>query len=231
MGTYQLINMDLTLIPSSDDLRHPDGNTVHVRIFPGTLRTKPTREWPKHSPYRCWSCTLFFDTMPMLVPKSRSMQKVYEVYGNFCSLGCAVRYLMDSRTPQSGIQISWLLHLAREYLGIRFPQGRAPVAPSRLELQEFGGDLTRSEFKAQRDVPDLVTSVELPPFTTATIGVRELYYGPNEGGRGEDGVHEHLRTYDLDDMGRVSQNLANRTHRAQEGLFEQYVRENEQGNQ
>jgi len=141
-----------------------------------SLRSEP-QQAPSLRPdsWSCQWCTLRRpgDRVPVEVPLARDPCGTVHLCGAFCSTGCALTHLLhESRfgvspsayTERLGI-MSWL---AVHRHGVAF-HARLACAPHRLELIEFGGDLTRAEFDAQKVLPDLHTCLETPPFCTARM--------------------------------------------------------------
>jgi hypothetical protein len=109
--------------------------------------------WPASTNLRCAACGFEFETTPRFVPGG-----VKEVRGRVeftvdqitCSFACAARFIEER--PQRTKEAPWR---AREILCAAYHEftGRhishITPAPSRLELQEYGGRLSRWEFLEQ----------------------------------------------------------------------------------
>lgn len=133
--------------------------------------------WPNYSPYKCWYCCYPFNTAPVGIPESLQadlddgsddVKYSFKLYGNFCSYNCAARYLSpcnnddhsliinnldftqaDQRSEQMQL-LDLLCHLETN-LDIN---DKIKLAPSRLCLKDFGGELTIEEFRENFDQHD-----------------------------------------------------------------------------
>lgn len=112
-------------------------------------------EWKQDSTLRCWSCCLTFNEIPCFVPTSIHRNDDYKieisVEGNFCSFPCVVRYLHENY-PSNLTSKHWSLRNNLNLLYYYFTNKHItiiPPAPSRVELQEYGGQLTIEEFKTR----------------------------------------------------------------------------------
>lgn len=120
--------------------------------------------WPDNSPFLCWNCGLGICGRPVLAPSGpRTPQGLLTLDGNYCSVGCAMRDVLDSRDPARAERLGCMMMLARTLYGVTLERARFPVAPSRLERDLLGGDLSDDEHRAQATLADMFTSVEFPP--------------------------------------------------------------------
>jgi hypothetical protein len=111
--------------------------------------------------------------LPVRVPEARDPGGTVTLRGAFCSTGCALAHLMAASrhgvSPAAYAErLGIMAWLAVHRHGVPFG-ARLACAPHRLELAEFGGDLARGEFDAQKVLPDLHTSLEAPPFCSARM--------------------------------------------------------------
>ena len=140
--------------------------------------------WPRSSPFLCWHCGIAFTCPPVLIPqRPRNAQGRILIDGNYCSIACGMRELMDSTTPCRPERVGCMMWLARSVYGHSLRWGRFPIAPSRLQRSRFGGDLDDEEFRIQCTVPDLHTSLECPPFLNVdcmtrpcTLQIRDMQH-------------------------------------------------------
>lgn len=114
----------------------------------------------------CWHCCHKPTSTPICLPNSYDRkQKVYHVFGYFCSLPCAKAHLLESTAFGAGDRMLLLHHMAVEIFG---HSGRviAP-APPRHRLTMFGGDLTYEQFRTEHEqlcvtsTPPLISTPEV----------------------------------------------------------------------
>ena len=161
--------------------RDMDDISVHTpyRLFSNTLTLSNDLlpVWPEKTDFCCWHCCHLFDTVPLPIPKAKSIyesRNIYHVYGIFCSCNCAVAYLLERNTHD------------QQHLLLRFKEMAASVfkvdginsnvfimepAPPRIFLKMFGGHLTIEEFRRN----SLVTRTSLlsPPFVSFRMVLEE----------------------------------------------------------
>src|SRR3990172_5911021 len=103
----------------------------------------PTFEsgWPEKSNYVCWNCSEKFDNSPIGLPviQENHKQLEYRMEGNFCSYGCAGRYLFETENGTAFWQRFDILNLLyNQMLGSKEPK-KIELAPPRLALKKYGG--------------------------------------------------------------------------------------------
>lgn len=122
--------------------------------------------WPKKTNIKCWHCTLKFDTCPIGLPykiekfdNSNSPEKwIYHTKGCFCSFSCAISYNM--KNEQNYVeQENFLYMLYRRVGGIKEIINKAP---SHIFLIEYGGPLSRVQYRALLDIGS-ISSYQIPP--------------------------------------------------------------------
>jgi hypothetical protein len=123
--------------------------------------------WPRAQGRLCqWCAGPVCEALPVLVPSHRDLLNSIHLEGNFCSPGCGFAWLTAERRGLSPTRhherIGLHIWLCTTVLGVPI-HARPRTAPHYLELDEFGGDLTRAEFDAQEAREDLFTSLEGPP--------------------------------------------------------------------
>lgn len=148
---------------------------------------KRARIWPESSDKCCDHCGLRFTAVPWMKPMRRlcdgvletDSEGIYEMSGNFCSVGCVAADVHHSNTFESVQQLSWLAQIAAP-LGL-VPAGQLPMAPRRQQLDIYeGGYLTENEFRKQASyVPrklggaeSVVDQLVRKPFIPTQYGVR-----------------------------------------------------------
>lgn len=111
----------------------------------------------------CYHCCHRFDTVPIPIPKEfdASTQR-FTVYGTFCSFSCCKRFLCDTVTFDSGLQMLLLAKMAREVYGYK---GEIQCAPPRFSLDLFGGPYTIERFRGLEK--EKLVLEHSPPFVCA----------------------------------------------------------------
>lgn len=127
-------------------------------------------DWPKFTRIKCWSCDRTFSSRPWFIPlnytkilvdetgeeENREERIAMVVRGNFCSCNCAmwwIRYIRDpaiggSRSDQDE-KIRFLQELYQKFNNK--PISHIEEAPWKIEMQQFGGDITSAEFSYKID--------------------------------------------------------------------------------
>lgn len=122
-------------------------------------------EWPRRTDVCCWHDGEPFDTVPICIPKCIDPRtKRYAVYGCFCSLNCALKYMQDRDRFNTMNSSMHLLHVARTVFGLHIPlHQRVVQAPDFFYLKKFGGHMTIDEFRNRSQVATSVITL-VPPF-------------------------------------------------------------------
>lgn len=182
-------------IDYTDDIVHAGSNHVRFRVLPSSIASSVTGDpWPRYTSIACWNCDRNFQNPPCGIP--RSVQRdVIDVHGTFCSMACLFRFLEDHPTPDAMTQRAWALRLARDHWNIDTREG-IRSAPSRFQRVLYGGTLTDEEFEQLVCASKLreIARANPPQVITTPLSVRELYFGAQEFGRGEDAILEHIGT-------------------------------------
>lgn len=195
-----------TVIPCSDDFRHPDGTVVTLRLLPHLFFGAdggPT--YPTSSPLRCHACLMHFEGPPLFIASSIQHHPpeiggtTIEVTGHYCSGGCRNRALEELDSAQAETYRMNTVRADMEAFGRALDYVSAGPPPHRLDL--FGGEEPstgeRSEFQRVRRATAL--PADLARGTPASIrwsyrlrGVRETWFGALEGGEGRERILEAL---------------------------------------
>lgn len=107
----------------------------------------------------CWNCC--HDIKLMTSFPIKYMGGVFYTRGNFCSYECAARYIFDTYNYRSLWEKYTLLNLL--YNKNHNTSVKVKIAPSRLRLQKFGGDLTYEEY-INKSSHDMVSDIYIPPY-------------------------------------------------------------------
>lgn len=103
----------------------------------------------------CWNCCHTFQDLIYGIPL-KYHDKIFYTYGDFCSFECCARYAYEY-FPSCYFDILSLIHLHNKEIFGGFSQ--IQMAPSKLNLQMFGGDLTIDEYRVKKEVHE----INLPP--------------------------------------------------------------------
>lgn len=97
----------------------------------------------------CWYCTLNFSNKPIFIPLT--IQKEYmEVCGNFCSFGCATKYINIYFKHDDKKRCQYINHLKYLYNDIHKNEATIFIeSPDKETLDKFGGHYTPDEYKKQ----------------------------------------------------------------------------------
>jgi hypothetical protein len=194
-----------TVIPCSDDFRHPDGTVVTVRLLPHLFfGDSGGSSYPASSPLRCHSCMLHFSGPPVFIASSiqyhpvrgQTTQMTIEVTGHYCSFGCRNRALDEMDGAQSETYRLNTVRMDMEAFGLMPDYTIACPAPRDLDV--FGGNAYRvADLEAVR--ASCQVSAELARRVPSSIrwvyrlrGVRETWFGKLEGGEGRAAILDAL---------------------------------------
>jgi hypothetical protein len=129
-----------------------------------------TRTLPESVEAACFWCAGCFEGRPVVIP-SLEERGVYKVYGNFCTLSCALSYLL---TEQVDPQVRW----ERQALLNRMYKQTSAIhpAPPRESLSLFGGTLSHDEYRAIIEKKVLRIDSHLPPVISilATLDTKPI---------------------------------------------------------
>jgi hypothetical protein len=129
-----------------------------------------TRTLPESVEAACFWCAGCFDGRPVVIP-SLEERGIYKVYGNFCTLSCALSYLL---TEQVDPQVRWerqaLLNRMYKQVSAIHP------APPRESLSLFGGTLTHDQYRSIIEKKVLRIDSHLPPVISilATLDTKPI---------------------------------------------------------
>lgn len=169
----------LARLPGSPRLATRDGRTMThwpcVKVDPpGGASANPAAGGPRSPPHLCGWCAgaLREGQLLFMVPSHRDLLNTIHLEGAFCSAGCGLAWLLDSReatTPSRRHErIGLYVWVVTVVMGIRY-KARPRLAPHRLELVEFGGDMTRREFRLLEQREDMTTALEMAPYVSGRM--------------------------------------------------------------
>ena len=115
----------------------------------------------------CWHCCHSFDSDPLKLPRSYDpSEKMYHVYGCFCSANCCKAYILEHSTFDRGYQMNVFVRMLREVYGIT---ESIVESPPRIALKMFGGPFDIETFRTQKNVCYVVN----PPFVSYCMLIEE----------------------------------------------------------
>lgn len=98
-----------------------------------------------NNPCVCWNCCHEFNNEKCFIIDKISNDS-FHVYGNFCSFNCVSRYLFDNFNNNE----LWNKYSLLNYFYNKSNNTKnikVPIAPSKLNLKIFGGDLTIEKYR------------------------------------------------------------------------------------
>jgi hypothetical protein len=129
------------------------------------------REWPKTSDLKCFWCCHNFDKIPCAIPVKYNNNNFY-VFGNFCSKECAAAYnfeMNDNNIWERYSLLNYLYSILTENNDLKIK-----LAPSRLCLSIFGGNLSIEEFRNCNEDYSLNYKVIFPPMVSVIPSMEEI---------------------------------------------------------
>jgi hypothetical protein len=120
------------------------------------------RKLPEETDIACFWCAHPFEGRPCIIPE-REVDMVYNVYGNFCSPGCGISYLLtEGLDPHVRWERMALLHRIYDSQGT----GRIFPAPARESLKLFGGPMSIETFRATMREKKVRVDLHMPPMVS-----------------------------------------------------------------
>ena len=129
-----------------------------------------TKQLPESVEAACFWCAGCFEGRPVVIP-SLEEHGTYKVYGNFCTLSCALSFLLNEQVdPQVRWERQALLH--RMYSQ---PESIHP-APPRDSLKFFGGLLSYEQYREIIEKKNIRIDTNLPPVISilATLDTKPI---------------------------------------------------------
>jgi hypothetical protein len=192
-----------TVIPCSDDFRHPDGSVVTLRLLPHLFFGPNGGErYPRSSPLRCHTCRLPFAAPPVFLPTSIQFhppnvpgRMTIEVTGHYCSAACRNRALEEMDGVLAETYRMFAVRADAECFG-RVTEYAVAGPPVRT-LAPFGGSIPAERWERERAetalTEDMVAGIPSGiRWVYRLRGVRETFFGKLEGGGGRQAILEAL---------------------------------------
>lgn len=115
----------------------------------------------------CWHCCTKADSVHMRVPRLYDPEeKMYHVYGWFCSAACGKGYILEHSHFDRGYQMNVFVRMLKDVYNIH---NMITAAPPRISLKAFGGPFDIEAFRKQCNICIPVT----PPFVSYCMLVEE----------------------------------------------------------
>jgi len=129
-----------------------------------------TQTIPESVEAACFWCAGCFEGRPVVIP-SLEEYGTYKVYGNFCTLSCALSFLLNEQVdPQVRWERQALLHRMYSQSESIHP------APPRDSLKFFGGTLTYEQYREIIEKKKIRIDTNLPPVISilATLDTKPI---------------------------------------------------------
>lgn len=176
IGTAQEVKIEEVVCSSSKFSMSSRKITTALRLFSQTIYLDPHRleVWPTSTSICCWHDTEPFSTTPLSIPKSQlhgDDEMVYVVYGVFCSVECAARWIITNHRDAAQILLRFNRLLVEVYKMDPVSVFEMKLAPDAISLTKFGGPYTLEAFRAKNKT--VVVELLEPPFITYDMVLQE----------------------------------------------------------
>lgn len=108
----------------------------------------------------CWWCTYQFDTQPLFIPDNYK-NKIYYVFGNFCSFSCMLAYNEDLDDYRKSVRTNLIKQLYRDIFNCD-EFNIKPAGPREL-LEKFGGPMTITKYRDSNIASKKILKMSIPP--------------------------------------------------------------------
>ena len=164
------------------------------RLFSHSLTLDPTTvsTWPQTTDVCCWHCCHPFDTVPISIPRIISQMErssYYEVYGVFCSVNCAKKFVLERKSYDQQQVLLQLNEMCSSVFGMH-PNDvfTAKEAPPCFFLKMFGGEMDIATFRAKSLTTR--TALVMPPFVSHAMILESHNAKTNREGDEQDNTEE-----------------------------------------
>lgn len=121
-----------------------------------------THELPSETTLSCFWCCDTFSGKPCVIP-TKIVEKVWNVYGNFCTPQCCMAHLLSELLDT---HIRWeRIALLHQLYGAQ-TNGRIYPAPGRESLQRFGGPISIEDFRGICESQRVRVDIQYPPMVS-----------------------------------------------------------------
>ena len=128
-------------------------------IEPFNAEEKNMNEMQVNKSEVCWNCCHNFHSLIYGIPV-KYIDGIFYIYGDFCSLECCARYTVDN-FPRNNYEIISLINLYSNKM-CELKDKKVEIAPNRLLLKKFGGNLTIEEYRSNFSNNN-VHDIKIPP--------------------------------------------------------------------
>ena len=144
---------------------------LHGKVM--TLKGAKLETWPSSTDVACWYDTYPFSTVPIPLPHHYDQQKkAFVVYGNVCSVQCALAYMhRESRRHDLWERVVLFEDMMHKVFKQKIV-GCEP-APPFLTLTRFGGFFSIEEYRASFNT--VTMTVITPPFLMYPLVIQEKH--------------------------------------------------------
>jgi len=145
---------------------------LHSKIM--TLKGTKIETWPSTTEVACWYDTYPFTTVPVPLPHHYDQQKkAFLIYGNLCSVECALAYMhRESRRHDLWERVVLFEDMMRKVFNVK-TVGCEP-APPFLTLSRFGGFYSIEEYR--NSFTTVKMTVIAPPFLMFPLVIQEKHH-------------------------------------------------------
>ncbi|AJL34264.1 pB175L [African swine fever virus] len=136
---------------NTTDALNTNGDEAEVEKKLPSVFTSVSK-WVTHSSFKCWTCHLYFKTVPKFVPTYMRENERGEiemgVLGNFCSFSCAASYIDLHYTEPKRWEARELLNMLYRFFTSQWISYIRP-ALSYTMRKEYGGKLSEEAFVSE----------------------------------------------------------------------------------
>lgn len=154
------------------ELEESTGDSGASKLLCQFIEHNRKGSWPTKSNYDCMWDRNPFETVPWPIPIKLKDNGKFEVFGNFCSPGCAAAFIFDQFHDDEIWDRYALLNVL--YQKVYDTTSTVKVAPSTLFLKKLGGILTIEEFREISENPNKNYFVKMPPMVSIIPSVEEI---------------------------------------------------------
>lgn len=149
---------------------------LHGKVM--TLKGAKLETWPSSTEVACWYDTYPFSTVPIPLPHHYDQQKkAFVIYGNVCSVQCALAYMhRESRRHDLWERVVLFEDMMHKVFKQKIV-GCEP-APPFLTLTRFGGFFSIEEYRASFNT--VTMTVITPPFLMYPLVIQEKHGSTRE---------------------------------------------------
>ena len=129
-----------------------------INILPGYSNNNNINNYTENKKYNCWNCCHPVNKLVSIPLKYEN--KKYYIYGDFCSLGCTMRYIVDNYKNKELWEKYELFNLY--YRKIYGRDIKINIPPNRLSLEFFGGNLKIEEYRNEKYYNEMNNPIIIP---------------------------------------------------------------------